>query len=338
MPRLHPWTPPCENAGPLLAASSLQLRSLTCLGLLLFGCASAPEIYHPTEQLYAKDQIDLADGSPRIERGRPVPLLDGLNHYVLSLPGKLLLLNWRLQDHQLPERNERILDHYLELNQLRSVKVRHNQWAPLDEWRRMWSNDQVGIGYRATLGMVTWLRYTLFPDRVFGGLPLPFVGGGDHFNPFSNSINVFSSDLGVLLHEGGHAKDYVRHRAKGTTFVLLRLLPGIDLWQEAVASQDAIQFLYCIGEEDEEVRAYHTLIPAYSTYVAGYFSGGLVVTLPIVGAGHVIGRGQSYVRRRDLIRERDAATPTRRDFLPNFCEPASKTRAERSANPEESRQ
>jgi hypothetical protein len=297
----------------------LRLRFLACVGLLLFGCASAPEIYHPTEQRYAKNQIELNHGLPQIERGRAVPLLDGLNHYVLSLPVKLLLLNWRLQDHRLPQRNERILAQYLALNQLRSVKVRHNQWAPIDEWRRMWSNDQVGIGYRATLGMVTWLRYTLFPDRIFGGLPLPFVGGGDHFNPFSNTINVFSSDLGVLLHEGGHAKDYVRHRAKGTTFVLLRLLPGVDLIQEAVASQDAIQFLYCVGEEREELRAYGTLIPAYSTYVAGYFRGGLVVTLPIVGAGHVIGQGQAYARRRGMVRERESIEPTRRDFLPEFC-------------------
>lgn len=304
---------------------------LTSLGLLLFGCASAPEIYHPTEERYVKDQIEMADGSPQLERGRPVAVLDGFNHYVLSLPTKLLLLNWRIQDHALSERNERILERYLELNQLHSVKIRHNQWAPIDEWHRMWSNDQVGLGYRATLGMVTWLRYLLFPDRVFGGLPLPFVGGGDHFNPFSNTINVFSSDLGVLLHEGGHAKDYVRHRAKGTTFVLLRLLPGIDLFQEAVASQDAIQFLYCIAEDEEELRAYATLIPAYSTYVAGYFSGGLMVTLPIVGAGHLIGRGQAMARGRESAREKESRQPSRRDFLPEFCGPVPDPSAEASA-------
>jgi hypothetical protein len=302
---------------------------------VLFGCASAPEIYHPTEARFADDQISLPDGSPQIERGRSVPILDGLNHYLLSLPSKLLLLNWRLQDHELPERNRSILERYLALNRLHSVKVRHNQWAPLDEWRRMWSNGQVGVGYRATLGMIAWLRYTLFPDRVFGGLPLPFVGGGDHFNPFSNSVNVFSSDLGILLHEGGHAKDYVRHRAKGTTFVLLRLLPGIDLFQEAVASQDAIQFLYCIGEEHEEVRAYATLIPAYSTYVAGYFSGGLVVTLPIVGTGHLVGRGQAMTRRRALAYERESPLPTRKDFLPEFCGPATETRMEAESMPKE---
>jgi len=299
----------------------LHARSIGLLGLLLSGCASAPEIYHPTEWLYVADQIELPDASPQIERGRDLPIMDGLNHYLLSLPVKVLLLNWHLQDHKLPDRNRRILERYLELNQLRSVKVRHNEWAPIGEWRRMWRNEQVGAGYRATLGILTWLRYTLFPDRVFGGLPIPFVGGGDHFNPFTNTINVFSSDIGVLLHEAGHAKDYLQHRARGTSFVLLRLLPGIDLWQEAVASQDAIQFLYCIRENEAELRSYETLIPAYSTYVAGYFSGGLVVTLPIVGTGHIVGRSQASVRRRSLAMEAEARPPTRRDFLPEFCRP-----------------
>jgi hypothetical protein len=306
------------------------------LGFLLSGCASAPEIYHPTEWLYAEDQIALPDSPPQIERGREVPILDGLNHYVLSLPVKVLLLNWRLQDHELPDLHRRILEYYLELNQLHSVKVRHNQWDPIGEWRRMWSNSQVGVGYRATLGVLTWMRYTLFPDRVFGGLPVPFIGGGDHFNPFSNSINVFSSDIGVLLHEAGHAKDYIRHRAKGTSFVLLRLLPGVDLWQEAVASQDAIQFLYCIREDEAELRSYATLIPAYSTYIAGYFSGGLVVTLPIVGAAHVVGRGQAAARRRDLAEEEDSAVPTRRDFLPQFCRPVLEELRDRPQALEES--
>lgn len=296
-------------------------RRLLWVALTLVGCASAPEVYQPTEPMYVRDQIELPDAEPRIERGRSVPLLDGLNHYVLSLPTKVLLLNWRIQDHEISDRDRQVLERYLEMNQLTSVKVRHNQWAPIDEWRRMWRNDQVGIGYRATLGVISWLRYTLFPDRVFGGLPIPFVGGGDHFNPFSNTVHVFSSDLAILLHEGGHAKDYVRHRARGTTFVLLRLLPGIDLIQEAVASQDAIQFLYCIRDDGAEVHAYSTLIPAYSTYVAGYFTGGLVVTLPIVASGHVVGRSQAWSRRRALEEESQSELPVRRDFLPPFCTP-----------------
>lgn len=260
---------------------------------------------------------------PQIERGRPIALLDALNHYIISLPSKLILLNWNVLDHELPAENERILEHYLELNQLRSVKVRHNQWDPIGELKRLVRNEEVGAGYRYTLGVVTWLLYTLFPDRVFGGLP--FIGGGDHFNPFSNTVNVYSSDVTILIHEGGHAKDYLTRDWRGTTFALMRLLPGIDLIQEAKASGDAIRYLHCIRDQENELRAYRTLIPAYSTYVGGYFQAP-EVTLPIVALGHVSGRVQAWRRAQAMasVGERPGdhvAGYHKEDFLPDWCVP-----------------
>ena len=299
----------------------MRYLALFVLAVLISGCASAPEVYTLPSEFFIDRQVVIEDDRPQIELGRPNALIDGLNHYLLSLPAKALLWNWQILDHEFPPDHKRILDHYLELNSLRSVKVRHNQYAPIDEFRRLRRNKEVGAGYRYTLGLITWLRYTLLPDRLLGGLP--FIGGGDHFNPFTNSINVFSSDLGVLLHEAGHAKDYLQHQRRGTTFAALRLLPGIDLIQEAKASNDAIRYLYCIRHKEGELRAYKTLIPAYSTYVGGYFSGGLLVTLPIVTAGHITGSAQSAVRRRALIAEAESppSAITREDFLPPFCRP-----------------
>ena len=292
----------------------------------LSGCASAPEVYTLASEHFVSQQFVIEDGREQVEQGRPNAIVDGLNHYLFSLPAKLLLWNWKVLDHEFPLESRAILDHYLELNQLRSVKVRHNQYDPIGEFRRLTRNREVGAGYRYTLGLFLWLRYTIFPDRLFAGLPI--IGGGDHFNPYSNTINVFSSDVTILLHEGGHAKDYLQHDWKGTTFALLRILPGVDLLQEGKASNDAIRYLYCIRDHENELRAYRTLLPAYSTYIAGYFPGGLVVTAPIVFAGHVSGRVQSRVRDRALVREAEAPPDeiTRADFLPDWCQPLERLR------------
>jgi hypothetical protein len=270
-------------------------------------------------------QQPIEDGRPQIETGKPRPLIDGLSHYFLSLPTKLLLFNTRVIDHRFPEESELALQRYLEINELRSVKIRHNQYVPFRELHRLHRNKEVGAGYRYTLGLVTWLKYTLLPDRLLAGVP--FIGGGDHFNPFTNTINVYSSDVAVLLHEAGHAKDYVQHEMRGTTFALARLIPGIDLMQEARASTDAIRFLQCVREPQQELRAYSTLIPAYSTYIAGYFEGGLVVTLPLVFTGHVTGRVQSRRREQAMTREAEIprAFPRRTDFLPDYCQPLRST-------------
>jgi hypothetical protein len=138
----------------------------------------------------------------------------------------------------------------------------------------------------------------MFPGRVLAGLPL--IGLGDHFNPFTNTINVYSSDPTILLHEGGHAKDFIGHTHRGSAFVVPRLIPGVDLIQEAWASADAIHFLQCLGDRQVELRAYRTLYPAYSTYVAGYVPGGPLVSLPVIAAGHAVGRISATMRRSEI--------------------------------------
>jgi len=293
-----------------------RLLAAGLASVLCAACATAPETYERTEAYYVQTQMSFGENVEQIEVGRPVPLLDGLNHYVLSLPVKLLLLNWHVLDHELAPEDRALLEYYFELNQLTSVKVRHNQYAPVDELRRLIANREVGAPYRYTLGLVSWLQYTLIPDRLFAGVPV--IGGGDHFNPFSNTIHVYSSDLAILLHEAGHAKDYVRHESKGTGFVLPRLLPGIDLLQEAAASSDAIRFLYCIREGEREVAAYRSLIPAYSTYIAGYFQGGLAATLPVVAGGHVSAWFQARERAAALASD-SPELEDRSDFLPDYC-------------------
>lgn len=270
------------------------------LAALLVGsaCADPSKPYWRADEYYLARLEPIADAGPQIERGRPSRVLDGLNHYVLSLPTKLLLWNWQALDHRLPEESQGLLARYLVVNGLDDVKVRHNQYAPLDEWRRLVRNENIGAGYRYTLGVLTWLQYTLFPGRVLAGLPL--IGGGDHFDPYTNTIHVYSSDPTILLHEAGHAKDYVPHRWRGSGFVLPRLLPGVDLIQEASASSDAIHFLQCADEQDVELRAYRTLYPAYSSYIASYVPGGPIVLLPVVVGGHVVGRARATMRRSDL--------------------------------------
>lgn len=272
-------------------------RSILLLPLLVACSAGAGRYVLPSEAAIGRQQ-PMAEAEPRIVQGRPYAFLDGLNHYVLSLPTKLLLWDWQVLDHRLPEESEALLKRYLEINGMRSVKVRHNQYAPIAELGRLVHNGEVGAGYRFTLGILSWLRYTLLPDRLLAGLPL--IGGGDHFNPFSNTVNVYSSDVGVLLHEGGHAKDYVEARWKGTTMGLLRLVPFVDLWQEAVATDDAVRFLQCAREREAELEAYEVLFPAYSTYVSGYLF--LEAAIPIVVAGHVTGRVQAGRRGRALDR------------------------------------
>jgi hypothetical protein len=176
---------------------------------------------------------------------------------------------------------------------MREVKVRLNEYAPFGEWKRLVNNDAVGWGYRYTFGMINWLFYTLLPGRILGG---------DAYNPYTNSIYLYSDVPVVGLHEGGHAKDIAGRKWKGSRAALY-MVPVAPLFFEARASNDALG--YSLDTDPKLLESgYKMLYPAYGTYVGGTALGGVPVVGPLAGAigaipGHVIGRIKaSRVRER----------------------------------------
>ena len=238
-------------------------RARATTGLLLVAvslgtaaCAQSP--YRFTEAVASPETLALAEGEPQIERGEPNGLLDGLGN-LFALPAKLLLLNPRVQNHHVSPETEQALARYLERNGLLHVKVRLNQYDPGGEWDRLLANRDVSALWKYTAGVATVAAYTVFPQRIFGG---------DNFNPFTNTISLYSDDRAIALHEGGHAKDFAQQRYKGT-YAGLRMLPLVPLWQEAVATGDAIGYERATFNPSGEKQAYHVLYPAFGTYIGG---------------------------------------------------------------------
>jgi hypothetical protein len=252
-----------------------------CAAALLTGCATLP--YKPQGDLYPSPQPFVPD--PQISRGEPYVVLDGLGHYLFSLPEKLVLWNWKMGRHSISPETEAAIKTYLEENQLHEVKVRLNEYAPFEEFGRLVDNKAVGAGWRYTIGTIGWLFYTIFPGRLFGG---------DNYNPYTNTISLYSDLPVVALHEGGHAKDSAGDEHKGS-YAALRLLPFYALRDEAVASNDTMSYVVSHGDYKLEKSGYKLLYPAYGTYVGGEIFGFVPGVRPIgglIGAipGHIIGR------------------------------------------------
>lgn len=150
-----------------------------------------------------------------------------------------------------------------------------------------------GAGWRYTFGVLSWLFYTILPGRILGG---------DAYNPFTNSIYLYSDLPVVGLHEGGHAKDFAGRRWKGSR-AALGILPIAPLFLEARASNDALG--YALDTDPKLLESgYKLLYPAYGTYVGSEALGGIPVVGTVAGAigaipGHIIGRSKaSGVRER----------------------------------------
>ncbi len=256
------------------------------------GCAFRPEMYQET---IVKKPFKSQPAEPPIVRGRKNVVIDGLGHYVFSWLGKLFLWNWSVGKHQISTENEEILRRYMEVNGLTTTQVRLNTYAPHKEFARLKKNKDVNAVYKYWFGTISVLLYTLLPDRLFAGLI-----GGDHYNPFTNTVHIYSDHSAILVHEGGHAKDWAERKRRGT-YAFLRGIPYVDLYQEEVASSDAVSYFYCRRDDSNFLNAYPILIPAYATYIAQYvpFGGGILV---IIGS-HVYGRQRRGEEEDRLARE-----------------------------------
>jgi len=198
---------------------------------------------------------------------------------------KLIFLNVRFENHKVDPELERRVAEFVSHHELYDVQVRLNEYNPIGELGRLFANGRVNIFLRLLFGLPLWLAYTLNVGRIFGG---------DHYNPYSNTCNIYSGHEAIALHELGHALDFKRRPFPGA-WSLIRYIPGVALYQEYLASLYAIEFMQRTGDQAAELRAFRLLFPAYSTYVFGalfdFFPSALVKTLlwPIIALGHLLG-------------------------------------------------
>jgi hypothetical protein len=262
-------------------------RLLLAAIVVASGCAQQRRVSSyaigQSRDYYLSDRLAAVTGD-QIERGQVRPVLDTAG-WVLGIPSKIILWDRRMDNHSISPETEEALAAYLDANQLTSVKVRLNQYAPGDEWRRLAANDAVGFGWRYSFGALSWLGDTLLPGRLFGG---------DHYNPFTNTLNIYSDAPAIAWHEAGHAKDWARRKYKGA-YAAIYALPAAPLWHEAIASGDALAYVVESGSPEDQEEAYRLLYPAYGTYVGGAAGdllpgAGFIPYAGSVVAGHIVGR------------------------------------------------
>jgi hypothetical protein len=272
-----------------------------CVLVLLvsvLGCARVPYRHGSPDQYIVSPELAPLT-TPPFEWGQPRPVIDTIG-WVIGIPSKIVLWDRRIENHAISTETVDEMAAYLAFNELDTVKVRVNQYAPLDDWDRLVANKSVGWGWRYTAGTLSWLGELIFPGRIWGG---------DHFNPFTNTIHLYSDVPAVALHEAAHAKDFARRRWKGT-YAVAYALPVVPLWHEAIATNDALGYLYETNSDEQLAEAYHILYPAYGTYVGSAASEVVPWNSMLVYAGavipaHVAGR----LIARQALAERAAASP-----------------------------
>jgi hypothetical protein len=261
--------------------------------VMLSGCHTlSPRAIGPT-QTYIPTELAADPGNP-IEVGRAIKWLDTAG-WIWGIPSKVLLWDRRIDNHKITEPTMRATADYLAENSLPHIKVRLNQYAPIEDFHRLRKNKTVAWPYRYTLGLLSVGGEAILPGRLVGG---------DHFNPFTQTVHLYSDVPAIALHELGHANDFAHRKYQGTYAVAYAFFP---LYHETIASQDAMAFLYERNDRDGIIEANRILYPAYGTYVGNSVArfvpaAGVPIYYGSVLAGHVNGRMLSRQIDDDLRR------------------------------------
>ena len=232
-------------------------------------------------------------------------MLDGVG-WVLGVPSKLLLLDKRADNHDVSEQTVDEAAAFLAEKQVEGVKVRVNQYDPLGEWRRLAENDRVGLPWRATVGALYTLGYTIVPGRLVGG---------DWYNPFTDTVHVYSDVPALALEQAALAEDN-HQRSHPGLYSATKLLPLVGLVHEARAKQAVFEHVDEHGTTEQQAEARRVLHPQLGTEIGGQAAVFLPQANALLGVGgaaigHAVGRYQASQIEAEPETPRETAEPTR---------------------------
>jgi len=147
-------------------------------------------------------------------------------------------------------------------------------------------NQSVAWPIRYTVGTVWVAGYTLLPGRILGG---------DEYNPFTNTISIYSDVPAMALYQGGYAKDYAQRKYKGL-YAVGYAVPGFGLWQEMQAAEDGLGYIQEKGDPQEIKAGYRTVYPLFGyRALSPFYIGDVSMSLPGLVGGHVVGLGDAVM-------------------------------------------
>ncbi len=256
--------------------------------------------------------------SVSIEYGQPNKTLDGIAR-VASATGRWLAMNPKVNRHELSGETLAKVKSYLERNDLTDVPVYINHYDPAGQWRRLRANTRIAPVWRYSIGVVSWVGYTVLPDRIFGG---------DRYDPYTNSLNLNSDVAAIALGEAAFAKDIHARRFPGA-YAAINELPVISMWHEVRTVGDVVS--YARNQQDWEVerQSYRLLYPRMGSQTLSVASplvsvwwGGPLLGLGGAAVGHVAGQAVSARRESQRHDLRPLAASLAAVLVPDDSSPA----------------
>lgn len=208
----------------------------------------------------------------------------------MGIPNKILLWNTKVDSHTVSPEVERELRQYMAQRGLTDVKVRMNQYDPVGEWKRLIANKSIHPAFKYSVGAFAGIKYTMLPGRLFGA---------DEYNPFTNSISLYSDRASLALREGAHAKQAIESGYRGL-YASSMYIPASPLWVDSMATREVLAYTQETGNRLLQRETYLVLFPAYGARIgssATFFmdaGAGQAAQAGLAMVGHAVGRTMAF--------------------------------------------
>lgn len=190
--------------------------------------------------------------SSQLVRGRRIKWLDNTGS-ALGFANKIALWDRRADNHEISPGTERAILTYLHDNNLNTTLVRSNQYDPLGEFKRLVANKRMSAPWKYTFGAYDLMKYTFIPGRLLGG---------DWYNPFTDSIHIYSDIPSIGLAKAAYAKD-VHSRERPGMYASAQDTPILGLWHETLANNEVLRYLKRRGNSSQIAEAKRILYPDF---------------------------------------------------------------------------
>jgi hypothetical protein len=173
----------------------------------------------------------------------------------------------------------RIMNDYLEDNELASLDIEFQIETPKDDWERLQANQSINPLLKYSLGSANWLGYLIIK---------PSVWGKSYYDPYNNTLHINSNNPIEILEELSQAKIIQRQNYPGL-YALGSKIPFIAIWSQKQKTNEMLAYAKSKKDWDLEKETYRKMYPSMlnGSSIVGTFFGPFYLQ-PAISVGGIL--------------------------------------------------
>lgn len=222
---------------------------------------------------------------------------------------------WNKARDPLTRKTIRIMNDYLENNELEALNIEFQTETPKNDWDRLQANQSINPLIKYSLGSAYWLSYAIIK---------PSVWGKNYYDPYTNTLHINSNNDLEIMAEMSYAKIIQRQNYPGL-YALGSKLPFISFWAQKQKTNEMLAYAKLKQDWELEKATIRKMYPGMlngSTNdvarVAGLFFGPFYLRPAIsvggVLVGYTLAEWEISQRENEITK---AAYTQKQENLPN---------------------